>query len=77
MSEYSNDSNRDRRRERLRHRFDQSRRPSKYRHQPPEDPEDFEEKPWWRYSLEIAMDNPLILLFLGVAIVALWYWLFH
>lgn len=61
-------------RERLRRQYERSR--NRRRHEPPEEPDDLEPKPWWRYSLEILLENPLTLVFLAVAVALLLYWLF-
>ena len=61
-------------RERLRRQYERSR--SRRRHEPPEDPPEWEPKPWWRYSLEVLMENPLGLVLVVLAIALLLYWFF-
>lgn len=71
----TSDRQRRRRRERLRSQYDRSR--NYRRHEPPDEPGEEGAKPWWIYSLETALENPATLIFLAIAIAALWYWLFE
>ncbi len=65
----------ERRRQRLRSSFEESRR-SRFRHEPPPNLDDPEPRPWWKIDADSIFENPLglflLILFIAVLLYLVW-----